>query len=329
MPPDKSGQGGLLNEFGEGDLLEEPEAEPEMVDSEKDVWIVAKGFKGMIGEDISELDSVITTDSLHIVLDSRVATDTPEGYLEFKQIVLAREMVQDYDGKQVLKPADELRKILDHGENRHITDEHPVGGTVTSIKERKGFIRDLSFTDSNELCGDMVIVCPILIDAIRNGSKREVSIGFRADTDITAGMFNDSPYTEIQRNMLLDHVAVTTHGRCSRKDGCGIHKLDSVVKTAVPHTSVLTDSQIKSLKKADDIIARQRVDMIAVISAANPNVNRTTLDSMPFNQLEQTIEILKTATNVPSAGIHTDRSRDQNKSSTDIAYEKVGKNGGQ
>lgn len=314
---------------GEGELFEgnEPEpVEPEKVDSDKEVWIVPIGFKGMIGEEISEVDSVVTTDSLNIVLDSAVATDTPEGFMMFEQIVLAKEIVQDYDGKKVYKPADELRKILDHGENRPITDEHPVKGIVTSITERKGFIKNLTFTDTNELRSDMIITCPVLIDAIKSGKQREVSIGFYSDIDRTPGVFNDTHYTEVQKNILLDHVASTEKGRCSRQNGCGIHKMDSVPKTeSAPQTPTLTQAQKDSLKQANDIIQRQRVDMIAQLSAISPDVSRETFDSMSHDELKRMHTVLKF--NIPDssgAGINIDSKKETDSTKIDQAYDRIG-----
>lgn len=306
-----------------------PAGEPEITEEEEpirfedvNVLIVPKGFTGQLGTFGEEDESIISEDSVKTVLDAKIGTDTPEGYLKFNQITIAREMVQDYNNVKVFKPGNELEAILDHGENRHVTDEHPDIGYVTSRSERKGYIENLTFTDTHELKADLIITDRTLGDTIRSGNKREVSIGFYADKDTTAGIFGDVAYTESQINLLLDHVAITKDGRCSRKDGCGI-KGDSrnvKVRSVVPQVAI-TDVQIAQLRKADKIIADHRIELIAQISSVR-DIDRNVLDAMNMDELERSAILIKPDI-VQSQGFGM-APEQSIRAKTDAAYARIG-----
>jgi len=73
-----------------------------------------------------------------------------------------------------------------------------------------------------------------------------LSIGFHFSPDYTSGLFNDSKYDAIQRDILIDHVAVVKSGRCSLIQGCGIPLLDS----SNPQNNISFDtSKLESLTK--------------------------------------------------------------------------------
>lgn len=271
-----------------------------------------------------ENGEAMAADSMNIKLDAATMIDTPEGYKKWEQIVIAKEIVQDYDGIKVYKPADSLKTILDHGENRPITDNHPPERIVTSNSQRCGHIENLTFTDDNELKADMIITDAKLIDGIVSKTQREVSVGFHAKTVDVKGVFNDKEYSQMQTDILLDHVAMVESGRCSLKDGCGIHgdvkphKLVTPVQDKAPTYTVPPEVK-QSIDLANKIISGRRIDLIADISAMNDSIDRATLDEMSMDELERTKTIVSSE-QVPAFRRNTD-----SRSEIDKAYEKVGK----
>lgn len=166
------------------------------------------------------------SDSITVQLDSEVFEDTPEG-LKIPNVTIAKSMVQTYHdskgrARRVLKSADALRKMVEFASGRPVTDEHPEGGVVMSRKDTRGYIDNLYVTENDEVKSDLYVTCKKLAKLVRDGKKREVSIGFYSGIDTTPGVFNDQEYDEIQNDIWLDHVAIVKNGRCSRKDGCGI-----------------------------------------------------------------------------------------------------------
>jgi len=253
-------------------------------------------------------------DSLNVALDSAVAVDTPEGFVKWEQVTIAKEMVQDYDGIPTYKPAKELERILDHGENRPVTDEHPPNLIVDSNSQRKGYIENLTFTDASELNADVILTDSTVIKKVKSGDVREVSIGFHTDVVDEKGTFNGVQYDRVQTDILLDHLAMTKTGRCSLKDGCGIKKdAEPAIKD-----SVATDEH-GNIKLANEIIADHRIELIADISATRTEIDRDTLDAMSLDELKRMKSILDTGTVTtikPNA--------DPLKSIVDDAYNNIG-----
>lgn len=286
--------------------------------------ILPKGFKGeypLPGGDSASF----ATDSIDIVLDAETVIDTPEGFSKWEQVTIAREMVQMYNDKAVYKPANSLRTVLDHGENRPITDNHPPGKLVTSNSQRKGYIENLTFTDDSELKADIVVTDIKLADEIKSGKKREVSAGFHSKIVDVRGVFNDVEYDQMQTDILLDHVAALENGRCSLLDGCGfknptqIIKQDSAQATAPVTTAVVSDEAKKTIELANSLIADQRIGLIAEISTISDTIDRDSLDAMSVDELKR----LKTALDTSNTTITTKPVADL-KTGIDAAYAKVG-----
>ena len=283
-----------------------------------DIVILPAGFKGeypLPGGDSASF----ATDSINIALDAETAIDTQEGHAKWEQVIIAKEIVQDYDGKKVYKPADSLRVVLDHGENRPVTDGHPPERIITSNTQRKGFIDNLCFTDDSELRADITITSAKLIDTIKSGKKREVSIGFYSNTVDAHGVFNDVEYDQIQTDMLLDHLAIVENGRCSLLDGCGLKNPIPTIKRDST-TPVVSDEAKQAIKLANSLIEDQRIGLIAEISAVNDTIDRDSLDAMSIDELKR----LKTALDTSNITTTSSKSIADLKSGIDSAYAKVG-----
>lgn len=162
----------------------------------------------------------MAVDSTEVTLAWKDAEEV-DGVAWFRGVALSKEMVQDYGDVKVLKSADELSAAAPFVNYRPVTKDHPVEGIVTKRAEICGHMENCKMSES-VLFGDIGITCAALKDEIQLGMRRDVSIGFHADWDLTPGVLGDVEYGAVQRNILIDHVAVVEHGKCSVSDGCGI-----------------------------------------------------------------------------------------------------------
>lgn len=148
-------------------------------------------------------------------------------------VVLAKEIVQKYrDHGRVYKPADELKKAAEVSGSVYITDGHPPQGVVQKQEQVYGEIdsETLKFDDSeNRVVGRAEVFedqAPDgFVQEIQDEDRDSVSIGFYTQVDRSSGSWNDEEYDAVQRDILLDHLAVLkpeNEGRCSVENGCGI-----------------------------------------------------------------------------------------------------------
>jgi len=140
-------------------------------------------------------------------------------------LTAAKPVEQEYtgaDGNEVtmVKPAEELRDAAWSMNNSPLTLGHPSSRIVDSVDLVHGFLRNATWNaDDQALRADALI--PTTDEAAREWVEKHdgVSIGFwyEADTEVdTDGV------DALQRDLLVDHVAVVAEGRCSREDGCGL-----------------------------------------------------------------------------------------------------------
>lgn len=167
-----------------------------------------------------EMRRRLAVDSIEVSLDWKDVEEV-DGVAWFRGVVLSKEMVQDYGDLKVLKCTDELSAAVPFMDFRPVTDGHPAEQIVTKRDQICGRLENSKMLDCN-LVADLAITCDPLKEAIKSDARREVSIGFHADWDPTPGKLGDEEYDAVQRNILIDHVAVVEKGRCSLSDGCGI-----------------------------------------------------------------------------------------------------------
>lgn len=154
----------------------------------------------------------------------------------FHDVVIASEIVQPYPDGKAFKCRDELEayawtvegrwvKAGGHPEDAIISDRSDVNGRtinshyVKNLKDpktgrpnRAGVRADIQIFDKK--------IAPDLLEAMKKGTKRDVSIGFFYTADKTSGKVSDGPFKDeaydyVQRNMFHDHLAVAIdNGRC-------------------------------------------------------------------------------------------------------------------
>jgi hypothetical protein len=194
-------------------------------------------------------------------------------------IVIASEIVQQYDNGYAYKPADELEKmaqnaeligakpikILEHPKadtNYLIQKQADVSGKATNFR----FVKNLMDPKTKRPCRKGVVadgwwnksVTPQnVIDDIVAGKMRDCSIGFSFDSDPTPGEFDGAKYDYVQRNIYLDHVAAPIPaGRCPGPI-CGIG-YDSRNLDALSF-DVVTCPVCKAIKEVGFEVAGKRI----------------------------------------------------------------------
>ena len=166
-------------------------------------------------------------------------------------VVLAKEIVQTYrDHGCVYKPADELKKAAEVSGSVYITDGHPPQGIVKKQEQVYGEISadSLSFEDDDSRVVGRAEVFEDqapegFVQDIKDEERDSVSIGFYTQLDQSPGEWNDTEYDKVQRDILLDHLAVlkpSNEGRCSVENGCGIVQNMDQVTTPVSDREVMT-----------------------------------------------------------------------------------------
>jgi len=175
-------------------------------------------------------------------LDNKIILDD-DNYLVMPAVI-ASEIVHQYKEGWAYKPASELEKaawtadhrwvkILSHPETALLQTTQDIYGIVENPKfvknlmdpktkrpMRKGIRADIKWFKDK--------VPEPVIEQIRNGELRAVSIGFTYEEDMTPGEWNGQKYDFVQRNIFIDHVAAPIEeGRCPGPL-CGI-AVDSVV----------------------------------------------------------------------------------------------------
>ena len=140
-------------------------------------------------------------------------------------IAAAAAMVQEYtiDGKtiKVLKEPTELKAAADCARMLPVTNDHPSQRIVTDQKEIKGWTDLVNYDEKAEKIRTNIEVRDAeTIKDIQEG-KDNVSIGFMCDLDYTPGTWKDEKYDAVQRNIVLNHVAIVKKGRCPT-GMCGI-----------------------------------------------------------------------------------------------------------
>ena len=176
-------------------------------------------------------------------LDNKIILDD-DNYLVMPAVI-ASEIVHQYKEGWAYKPASELEKaawtadhrwvkILSHPETALLQTTSDIYGIVenpqyvknlmdpkTKRPMRKGIRADIKWFKDK--------VPEPVIEQIKNGELRAVSIGFTYEEDLTPGEWNGQKYDFVQRNIFIDHVAAPIEeGRCPGPL-CGI-AVDSVIR---------------------------------------------------------------------------------------------------
>ena len=184
-------------------------------------------------------------DEMKVDLD-QVGIVIQDGVLK-APVSAAAAMVQEYtiDGKKVmvLKDPKELKAAADCARMLPITNDHPTQRIVTDQSEIKGWTDLIIFDEKNEkLRTNIEVRDEKTIKDIQEG-KDNVSIGFMCDLDYTPGKFKEEAYDAVQRNIVLNHLAIVDKGRCPTGK-CGIGQDSANKKSTTDTGTTMTEEEL-------------------------------------------------------------------------------------
>jgi len=154
---------------------------------------------------------------------------------------------------QVLRPEEELnsQETLDSFKLVPIVDDHTMLGTKPGMmpaeeKGVHGVIGDDVYYKDGIIYGDLKIFSESLKEEIENG-KKELSMGYFCDYELSEGKYNGEPYQAIQRNLRINHVALVDEGRM----GADVRVMDrQITFDSIKEIKEMTKTQTKSLGKS-------------------------------------------------------------------------------
>jgi len=171
---------------------------------------------------------------------------TDEGYLRADAIV-TRTGVFTYinaDGtirKELRHPDDVFKdNSLESMKMRPITDGHPPQKLVDAknFKELSvGYTGESVNTDGRFIVASMMVTDSKSVNDIRDGRKRELSLGYTVDLEREDGVYDGQEYTHRQTNIIYNHLAIVDRARAGSEarihlDGLGAEEVinsDSIV----------------------------------------------------------------------------------------------------
>ena len=254
----------------------------------------------------------LVVDSLALQTDGMQEVD---GILSVP-VVIAREMILDYDGLKVLKPFDELEAASKFADGIPVTREHPDAGIVTDRAEVLGFLRN-PIAENDELKGILEISNTDLIADIKDGKIKEVSGRFFCNLDHTPGTFNNGMYDAVQRAIFMNHVAIVDAGRCSIKDGCG---LQTDAKPEPADLTAITAERDALKAELESIVKVEKDNIIKELTELQDAKTAEDLSKLRLDELKTELDMVRE--------LKTDRLTFGKKSTgsvVDDAYAKVGR----
>lgn len=158
-----------------------------------------------------------------------MATDPITGFIHARNVPIARTGVFKYvksDGsihKEAKLPEDILSdSTVESANNKPVTDNHPENANGQRILVNrdnstalmKGFTASNAHVDRTDgtVRVDMTITNPDLIKKI-SGGKRQLSIGFQTQVVPQSGVYKNTEYDSVQKDITINHVAVVDVAR--------------------------------------------------------------------------------------------------------------------
>lgn len=164
---------------------------------------------------------------------------TPQGFLICKDVTLAKPMVKEYyagelgivDGFEatdiinIYTPPDVLfgQPVIDGFTASDVVMMHPKGNQLNSENYREHIIGTAKNVraENGYLVADLTIKDKWAIESIEYEDVKQISLGYAAELDMTAGTTETGQaYHGQWVGMVADHVAVVREGRCG--DDCKI-----------------------------------------------------------------------------------------------------------
>lgn len=173
---------------------------------------------------------------------------TPQGFMICKDVTLAKPMVKEYyagelgivdsfeptDIINIYTPPDVLfgQPVIDGYNGSDTVMMHPKGNQLTSENYKEHVIGTAKNVraENGYLVADLTIKDKWAIEAIEFDDVKQISLGYAAELDMTAGTTETGQeYHGQWVGMVADHVAVVREGRCG--DDCKIGDRKTVIKS--------------------------------------------------------------------------------------------------
>lgn len=180
---------------------------------------------------------------------------TPQGFMICKDVTLAKPMVKEYyagelgivDGFEptdiinIYTPPDVLfgQSVIDGFTASDVAMQHPKGNQLNSDNYKEHVIGTAKNVraENGYLIADLTIKDKWAIEAIEYDDVKQISLGYAAELDMTAGTTETGQeYHGQWVGMVADHVAVVREGRCG--DDCKIGDRQTVIKPEVKSMKV-------------------------------------------------------------------------------------------
>lgn len=176
---------------------------------------------------------------------------------------------------QVYRPAEELLsdETINSFKLLPIVDDHTMLGTEPGMMpaEEKG-VHGTSGSDvygkDGKLYGDLKIYSETLKDEIEAG-KKELSMGYFCDYELTPGTFDGQHYDAVQRNIRGNHIALVEEGRM----GSDVRVMDrKITMDSMKEINSMVKSAKRGIRRVfdEDVDKRELIREVMAI-AAKPN----------------------------------------------------------
>lgn len=210
---------------------------------------------------------------------------TADGYLA-AQVRCARIGIQDYSGAElgipersnvrVLRPEDEVfsKASMQSYAGKPATNDHPRV-PVTADNWKQHSVGGVAFEVARD--GDYVSVPLLLMDSAAisdvEAGKREISMGYAMDLDMTPGKTADGQaYDAVMRNLKMNHLAIVDKGRAGPIVRIGDHWGSAPTNDGKPtmttRTVILDGLSVETTDAGAQAIEKLQGDVAAVKAVA-------------------------------------------------------------
>ena len=255
---------------------------------------------------------------------------TPQGFMICKDVTLAKPMVKEYyagelgvvDGFEptdiinIYTPPDVLfsQSVIDGFTASDVAMQHPKGNQLNSDNYKEHVIGTTKNVraENGYLVADLTIKDKWAIEAIEYDDVKQISLGYAAELDMTAGTTEaGQAYHGQWVGMVADHVAVVREGRCG--DDCKIGDRQTVIKSEVKSMQVKignlefdvgdnstlaqainAQSQELDALKGSELKVGDQAFSLSELTATQATIDKLVADNKALNELTVELESKQT-----------------------------------
>ena len=188
---------------------------------------------------------------------------TPQGFLRVKAR-LTKTGIFAYHNQREFRPEDEVFRAdsLESLKGAPVTDLHPAEKgedsflTPVNAKDHIVGITENVERDSQYLKGSLIIFHEDTIKAIERGDRQEISLGYKCRLEPTPGSANGESYDAVQRDIIVNHVAIGPKGWGRAGPDCAIRTDSQQLTQGIPNmTEVIRLDGVDVALTPDNIMA--------------------------------------------------------------------------